>query len=247
MMLPLNRLAPVVLALAASAALCAAAGAQGAAPGEAQGEDGSVSEGAPPAASAQRVEEGAAVAQRWCASCHVVGEAQQSQALDGAPSFPDIAQRGAGSPAALRRALIGNHPVMPQFPVTERQITALSAYIASLAPTAEAERDAKAPAIPAPKPAAAGASDSASAGEAAGEKILVANCSPCHALEGGPSPVAHAPVFATLSERYRVTDLEEALAEGIAVGHGEVEMPEFRFEPDEIAAIIAFLSSIQAR
>jgi mono/diheme cytochrome c family protein len=54
-----------------------------------------------------------------------------------------------------------------------------------------------------------------------------------------------APPFRTLSERYPVTALEEAFAEGILVGHPA--MPEFRFEPHEIDAIIAYLQSVQTR
>jgi len=44
---------------------------------------------------------------------------------------------------------------------------------------------------------------------------------------------------------YPVSDLEEALAEGILSGHPA--MPEFAFEPDEIDAIIAYLESLQPK
>ena len=37
--------------------------------------------------------------------------------------------------------------------------------------------------------------------------------------------------------------LAEALAEGLSVGHPD--MPEFVFEPDQVAAILAYLKSIQ--
>jgi cytochrome c len=39
--------------------------------------------------------------------------------------------------------------------------------------------------------------------------------------------------------------LAEALAEGLSVGHPD--MPELVFEPDQIAAILAYLKSIQER
>jgi mono/diheme cytochrome c family protein len=39
--------------------------------------------------------------------------------------------------------------------------------------------------------------------------------------------------------------LAESLAEGLSVGHSD--MPEFVFERDEIAAILAYLKSIQER
>jgi len=40
-----------------------------------------------------------------------------------------------------------------------------------------------------------------------------------------------------------VDNLAEALAEGILTGHPQ--MPEFAFPPDDVAAIIAYLKSIQ--
>lgn len=82
---------------------------------------------------------------------------------------------------------------------------------------------------------------------AVGAAIVEANCSSCHAIgTTGASPVATAPPFRKLSQRYPVESLEEALAEGIMVGHqGIVQMPEFVFQPDEIGHIIAYLSSIQ--
>jgi cytochrome c len=58
--------------------------------------------------------------------------------------------------------------------------------------------------------------------------------------------VATAPAFRTLAQRYPVESLEEALAEGIMVGHqGIVQMPEFMFEAEEIGHIVAYLQSIQ--
>lgn len=71
-------------------------------------------------------------------------------------------------------------------------------------------------------------------------------CSRCHAISGdGPSPIAAAPLFATLGRRYPVVDLAEAFAEGIATGHGPIRMPEFVFEPEEIDDLIAYLESVQ--
>jgi cytochrome c len=79
-----------------------------------------------------------------------------------------------------------------------------------------------------------------------GRAILEKNCSRCHATGAeGASPLAAAPPFRTLGERYPIDDLEEALAEGIVTGHPE--MPEFAFEPDEIDAIVAYLQSLQTK
>jgi cytochrome c len=79
-----------------------------------------------------------------------------------------------------------------------------------------------------------------------GEALLAANCSRCHAVGRiGASPHAAAPPFRTLSRRYPVEGLAEALAEGLSVGHPD--MPEFVFEPDDVGAILAYLKSIQGR
>lgn len=78
-----------------------------------------------------------------------------------------------------------------------------------------------------------------------GRAIVEGNCAPCHATaRDGASPLAAAPPFRSLSERYPISDLEEALAEGIVTAHPA--MPEFTFEPSDVAAIIAYIQSIQA-
>jgi mono/diheme cytochrome c family protein len=77
-----------------------------------------------------------------------------------------------------------------------------------------------------------------------GELLLAKNCSRCHAIgRTGASRHSGAPPFRTLSTRYPIEALAETLAEGISVG--SPDMPEFVFEPDEIAAILAYLKSIQ--
>jgi mono/diheme cytochrome c family protein len=77
-----------------------------------------------------------------------------------------------------------------------------------------------------------------------GRAILDANCSRCHAISAeGESPLPAAPPFRTLGKRYPVGDLEEALAEGIMTGHPE--MPQLSFQPEEIAAVIAYMKSLQ--
>jgi cytochrome c len=79
-----------------------------------------------------------------------------------------------------------------------------------------------------------------------GEALLIANCAPCHAIgRSGVSPHPQAPPFRTLSRKFKVEGLAEALAEGISTGHPD--MPEFVFEADEVGAIIEYLKSIQQR
>lgn len=92
----------------------------------------------------------------------------------------------------------------------------------------------------APAPAAAETPDMP------GQAIAQNLCAGCHAIGlEGDSPHADAPPFRTLSEKYPVRLLEEALAEGIAVGHED--MPEFQLEADEVEQLILYLESIQAK
>lgn len=79
-----------------------------------------------------------------------------------------------------------------------------------------------------------------------GETLVKQSCSACHAIgRSGESPVAAAPQLRLLGKKYPISNLQEALGEGIAVGHRGVEMPEYTFEPDQIDDIIAYLESIQ--
>jgi len=77
-----------------------------------------------------------------------------------------------------------------------------------------------------------------------GHEIAATNCARCHAVERtGDSTLPEAPPFRTLSRHYRVDSLQEALAEGISVGHPA--MPQFQFAPDDVDALIAYLQDIQ--
>ena len=61
---------------------------------------------------------------------------------------------------------------------------------------------------------------------ARGEAIAQRHCARCHAIgDAGASPMGLAPPFRDLSKRYPIETLEEALAEGIVVGHPA--MPRF--------------------
>ena len=77
-----------------------------------------------------------------------------------------------------------------------------------------------------------------------GGVLVRENCSRCHAVGlTGVSPNPEAPLFRTLSSKYPIENLAEALAEGIVSGHPD--MPIFVFGPHAVDAIIAYLESIQ--
>lgn len=93
----------------------------------------------------------------------------------------------------------------------------------------------------APEPAAETGSGET---RAAGQEIATTLCAGCHSVgTEGESPHADAPPFRNLSDKYPVRYLEEALAEGISVGHED--MPEFRLEADQVEQLIVYLESIQ--
>lgn len=80
--------------------------------------------------------------------------------------------------------------------------------------------------------------------EARGQEIVQRNCARCHAVgRTGESPRPEAPPLRTLSRSFPVTDLEEALVEGIRSG-GPI-MPEFEFSPEDAHALVIYLQSIQ--
>jgi mono/diheme cytochrome c family protein len=79
-----------------------------------------------------------------------------------------------------------------------------------------------------------------------GQAIVTRDCAACHAVgRSGASRLREAPAFRTLGQRYPIESLEEALAEGIVTGHAA--MPEFKFDPRDVGAIVAYLKSIQER
>lgn len=84
------------------------------------------------------------------------------------------------------------------------------------------------------------------ADRARGAQLVQRNCAGCHAVgtsDASRNPAA--PPFRELHRRYEIDHLAEALVEGMLAGHPA--MPEFRFPPDDVAAIIAYLKSIQTQ
>jgi len=77
-----------------------------------------------------------------------------------------------------------------------------------------------------------------------GRQFAEANCAMCHAVgRFGDSPLAIAPPFRSLSLRYPVDDLEEALAEGIVTGHPT--MPQVQLDTGQIADFLAYLKTLE--
>lgn len=89
-----------------------------------------------------------------------------------------------------------------------------------------------------------------------GLRIAQNRCAECHLVEaaapgkGAASPNRSAPPFQVIALAYEPDDLEEALAEGIVVGHnakGDPQMPEFALGAREASALVAYLRSLRRR
>ncbi len=76
-----------------------------------------------------------------------------------------------------------------------------------------------------------------------GQAIAERLCSRCHAIGfGQKSSHALAPPFPVIARRYSVWGLQEALAEGIIVGHAD--MPKFVFTPSQINDLLGFMDTL---
>lgn len=79
-----------------------------------------------------------------------------------------------------------------------------------------------------------------------GLEIAQRFCARCHAIGmTGKSPYESAPPFREIVAKGNVQNLEEALGEGIVVGHPA--MPQFQFRPGDVSALIAYLKSLSGR
>lgn len=78
---------------------------------------------------------------------------------------------------------------------------------------------------------------------ATGELLAQKHCAQCHSIgKTGKSPISDAPVFRGFAAKWPLEYLEEALAEGIVVGHSV--MPEFEFETKDITNLLDYIGSV---
>lgn len=78
-----------------------------------------------------------------------------------------------------------------------------------------------------------------------GAALAKKNCAACHAVGAkGESRNPKAPPFRELAAKYPLENLQEALAEGILVGHQSTEMPEFTLSPRQIDDLIAHIRKV---
>lgn len=75
-----------------------------------------------------------------------------------------------------------------------------------------------------------------------GRLIAEARCGRCHATGPADAPPARTPPFRTLGQDYPLDMLAEAARTGVVGGHDE--MPMFRFEMDEVTALLAWIDHL---
>ena len=97
-----------------------------------------------------------------------------------------------------------------------------------------------------PLSASAGGGAMITGDPAEGRAIAEQNCSGCHAIGmTGDSPAQDAPPMRRFHENWPIEALGEALAEGVVVGHSDPQMPAFRFDPDDIDDLLAYIESLR--
>lgn len=84
-----------------------------------------------PAWSAGNADRGRQLAERWCASCHLVGPGQREASAD-VPTFASIARREDLPESFLAAFLTTPHPPMPNMNLSRQEIADVLAYIRTL-------------------------------------------------------------------------------------------------------------------
>jgi mono/diheme cytochrome c family protein len=74
---------------------------------------------------------GAALAKRWCATCHLVDSGQTQANADVLP-FATIAHKPDFTAEKVAFFLLDPHPKMPNFPLSRNEAADIAAYIGSL-------------------------------------------------------------------------------------------------------------------
>jgi len=84
-----------------------------------------------PVSALENTGKGKILAQRWCASCHLVSPDQDTGSAD-VPPFMSLAKRPERELDKLSAFLTDPHPVMPNMQLTRNEIADIVAYIRSL-------------------------------------------------------------------------------------------------------------------
>lgn len=80
----------------------------------------------------ERLSYGRAVAENWCANCHVVGPQARGPAGDAAPPFEAVARMPSTTEMSLRVFLQTPHSRMPDYRLSQAELDGVVTYILSL-------------------------------------------------------------------------------------------------------------------
>ena len=158
---------------------------------------------------------GEALAKRNCNQCHAIGLEGKSPHSK-APPFRELSSR---TPVGYISYILllkasPEHSDMPRFTLTTDQADDLVAWISWVQPVAH------------------------------GKRLVVENCSRCHAVGlDDDSIFPAAPPFRNLSIFYPIDALEEAFAERIETGHPS--MPVFEVSNSQLRDMLAYMKTLQ--
>lgn len=173
------------------------------------------------AADVARIEDGRAIAERNCASCHAIGRSGDSP-NPAAPLFRSVLSRYKAEVLAneLIQGMRVAHAPMPQFQFNPAATDSLIAYLRSV--------------------------QTSDPGQALAEQ----RCARCHAIGAtGTSPYPGAQPFRNLGHRWRRGQLRDALKTGIIVEHDKsgVRLPQMKLDDADIDAFLAYLETIATK
>lgn len=174
--------------------------------------------GAETAESQAIIEDGRAIAEANCASCHAIGRTGNS-ANPKAPAFRTVLRRYSAEMLSteLAEGMRVAHGPMPQFQFRPEAVDSLIAYLRSIEVTS------------------------------GGQALVEANCARCHAIgKNDTSPYPGAQPFRNLGQRWRRDQLRQALQTGIIAEHdkAEIRLPPMKLSASEADEFLGYLDTI---
>ncbi len=171
-------------------------------------------------ASPAMIEDGRAIAEANCASCHAIGKTGQSPNPK-APTFRTVLKR-------YNAEMLGNelaegmrvaHTPMPQFQFRPEAVDSLIAYMRSVEIQGE------------------------------GQALVEQRCAKCHAIGAtDTSPYPGAQPFRNFGQRWRRDQLRQALLAGIIAEHdrSDIRLPPMKLSDQEADALLDYLDTISS-
>jgi mono/diheme cytochrome c family protein len=168
-----------------------------------------------------QIEDGKALAEANCASCHAVGRSGASPNPK-APVFRTVLKRYSENMlrTELAEGMRVTHDPMPKFQFRPEAVDSLIAYLKSIEV------------------------------KSAGETLVEQRCAKCHAVGmSDTSPYPGAQPFRNLGQRWRRDQLRQALLVGIIAEHdkADVRVPPMKLTATEADSFLEYLDSIATR